>query len=164
MHRFIRKALSGAGFLLLALHAPAADFVVTNGLFQSFYTINNLAPSPTITLQRGRTYTFNINTSTSHPFKIGTSVGGAAPGGISGQNPGGNSSGTITWTVPTNAVNYAYFCAVHLFSGTILTEDPPPPPAIKIVGFSFSNNIVLRSTGANGVTLVPEFKTNLNTT
>jgi hypothetical protein len=150
----------------LALHSRfllAADFSVTSP--GSFYSINGMSPNPTLTLVRGRTYTFAINTSGSHPFFIGTSVGsGVAPSGVSGQGPNGNSSGTITFNVPTNAANCVYYCAFHLFSGTINMVNPPPPPVIRLADIAVGSNIVLRSTGTNTWTVFPEYRTNLTDT
>lgn len=145
--------------LTLTLNAlSAADFSVTTPGGAFAFTINGLGPNPTITLNRGRTYTFAVTNSPIHPFEITN----APPGSVLGNN---TAMGVITFDVPTNATNIGYWCASHKsFGGRILFTDPPPPPPIQIVNFSFSNNIVLRSTGANGVTLVPEYKTNLNDT
>jgi len=46
----------------------AADFTVTSPGF--FYAINGNQPNPTITLVRGQTYTFAVNSSSIHPFLI----------------------------------------------------------------------------------------------
>lgn len=138
----------------------AADFMVTSPISNP-YAINGVSGNPTITLVRGRTYTFAISTSGSHPFFIGTSLGGPAPAGISGQNAGGNSSGTITFNVPLNASNCVYYCKVHFFSGTIQMIDPPAPPVVRITDIAVGSNIVLRSTGTNTFTVFPEYRTNL---
>src|SRR4030095_634680 len=66
-------------------------------------------------------------------------------------------NGTITWRVPTNAVNYAYECSIHHFGGTINTI---PPPTVRIVDFDVGTNLFLRSTGTNWI-LIPQFSTNL---
>lgn len=136
------------------IRVRAADFNVTSPGF--FFQING-ANTPTLTLIRGRTYTFAVNTVCGfHPFRINSAgvVNNAA------------CSGTMTYTVPTNAANYTYDCQVHGSSmqGQILTIDPPPPPTIRIVSYDFSSNIVLRSTGTNTFALFPEYKTNLNQT
>jgi hypothetical protein len=153
------------GFFFTAVNVLfAADFAITSPGF--FYATNGQGMDPTITLVRGRTYTFALNTAPSHPFFIGTSVGsGVAPPGVSGQSANGNSSGTITFNVPTNAVNCVYYCTVHFFAGSIVMVDPPTPPVPRIVGFSFGTNIVLRSSPAtNTFSIIPEFKTDLNNT
>lgn len=150
------------GFVLgSALFSAAADFNVTS---PNVFAINGVNNNPTITLVRGRTYTFSLSTAPSHPFFIGTSVGsGAPPPGVSGNN--GSSSGTITFSVPTNAQNCVYYCTVHFFSGNIVMVNPPTPPVPRIVSYSFGSNIVLRSFPAtNTFTVFPEFKTNLNNT
>jgi len=130
----------------------AADFTVTSPGF--FYAINGNQPNPTITLVRGRTYTFAVNSSSIHPFLINS------PGVLNNNI----SQGTITYTVPTVASNYNYFCSIHGFGAQILTVAPPPPPTIHILSLAVSNNVVLRSTGTNGWSVNPEYSTNLTTT
>lgn len=143
--------------LLMIGTSTAADFTVTS---PSVFTINGVNNNPTITLVRGRMYTFQISTTPGfHPFAIGSSVG-TPQSGVTNNNI---STGTITWTVPTNAVNYVYYCSFHFFSGTIVTVPPPTPPVPSIVSWTLSSNIVLRTTPAtNTFTVIPEFKTNLN--
>lgn len=156
-----RISVAAIAIVLCLSAASAADFNVTS---PAVFAINGTGNDPTITLVRGRTYTFALSTSGSHPFFIGTSVGsGVAPAGVSGNN--GSSSGTITFAVPTNAVNCVYYCTVHFFAGSIVMIDPPRPPVPRIVSYSFGTNIVLRSSPAtNTFTITPEFKTNLNNT
>ncbi|MSU57423.1 MAG: hypothetical protein EXS35_04460 [Pedosphaera sp.] len=143
--------------------AKAADFNITTPA--SFFSINgtNSSGNPTLTLVRGRTYTFAVSTASFHPFNIGTSVGGPPPPGVSGSP---TSSGTVTFVVPTNAANCAYFCSVHFFNGSIVMIDPPAPPTIRIVNLKVGTNLTVTSTLAstNGLTLTPEFNTNLTTT
>jgi hypothetical protein len=158
-----RRALV-VGALAQASLGLAADFTVTTPNAQFNYQINGVDGNPTITLQRGRTYTFALNTSPGfHPFAIGTDVFGPAPAGVSGAN--GGSSGTITYAVPVTAVNCLYYCTVHgaLLTGSIVMVDPPAPPEIRIVDFKVGTNLTLTSTVAstNGLTFVPEFSTNL---
>src|SRR5258705_10849171 len=81
--------------------APAADFVVTSPGF--FYQIMNLSPNPTLTLVRGRTYTFQVSTASIHPFEI-------LSAGVVNNNI---SSGTITYTVPMAVSNYNYICSIQ---------------------------------------------------
>jgi hypothetical protein len=143
------------------LLAQAQDFTVTS---PSVFSINGMGNNPTITLVRGHTYTFSLNTTPGfHPFFVGTSLGsGVAPAGVSGNN--GGSSGILTFNVPTNAPNCVYYCTVHFFSGTIQMVNPPPPPpppTVQIVGLTLGTNVVLTSTGTNTWTPVPEFTTNL---
>src|SRR5215470_4616176 len=150
-HRAAAMALVG---FLLAHAALAADFTVTSPGF--FYTINSNQPNPTLTLVRGRTYTFAINSASDHPFFINSP-------GVQNNNI---FQGTITYTVPNVASNYNYFCSIHGFGAQILTvaAAPPAPPTIQILSLAVSNNLVVSSTGTIGWSVIPEFSTNLTTT
>ena len=144
----------------------AADFQVTS---PNVFSINGTGNNPTITLVRGRTYTFEINVSPFfHPFFIGTAVGnGIAPEGVSGDNGNPAGTGTITFAVPANAPDCVYYCTFHGFYGEIHMIDPPAPPSpptIKLVSLTVGTNLVLTSTGTNTWTVNPEFSTNLLTT
>jgi len=132
----------------------AVDFSVTSPGF--FYSINGNQPNPTLTLVRGQTYTFAVNSSSVHPFEI------LSPGVLNNNI----SQGIITYTVPTVASNYNYICSIHLFGAQIITvaQALPPPPTIRILGLALSSNVVLRSIGTNGWSVNPEFSTNLTTT
>ena len=70
--------------------------------------------NPDFTFRRGGTYTFNVNTP-GHPFYINTSQGtGTANTYNSGVVNNGAVSGTITFTVPTDAPNTLYYnCEFH---------------------------------------------------
>jgi hypothetical protein len=132
----------------------AADFTVTSPGF--FFSINGQS-NPTLTLVRGKTYTFSVSTSFDHPFEIESA-------GVSNNNI---THGTITYTVPTNAANYDYICSIHFFGGAINTVAPPAPPVpptVKIVGFSVTTNLTIRSTGTSTWSVLPQFSTNLSTT
>src|SRR6266436_5118953 len=117
-------------FIAASTAAPAADFVVTSPGF--FYQIGNVSPNPTITLERGKTYTFQVNTASNHPFEI-------LSAGVTNNNI---FSGTITYKVPLVASNYHYICSIHGFGGTIATVAPAPPPAptIRILSLSVGTN------------------------
>jgi len=142
-------ALAGAGALM------AADFTVSATTLSGAYTVNGTGGSPTLTLQRGKTYTFAISTTTSHPFIINSA--GAVPNNIS--------SGTITYTVPMVASNYTYRCSIHGFGGQILTVAPAAPaPTIHILSLAVGTNLLIKSTGTNNWSIFPEFNTNLSTT
>ncbi len=141
--------------LLLACNAGlAADFTVTSPGFS--YSINGSAGNPNLTLVCGKTYTFQVNASSIHPFFINSP-------GVQNNNI---SSGTITYTVPIVPTNYQYFCSIHGFGATISAVAPPPPPApkIKLLSLTLGNNVVLRSTGTNSWNVQPEYSTNLATT
>ncbi len=147
---------SVVGFGFLASVTSAADFSVTSPGFS--YTINGMPNQPTLTLVRGRTYTFDVATSSNHPFRIN----GAA--GVSNNNI---SLGTITFTVPNDPVNYVYECSFHHFSGTIITEAPPAPPeppVVRILSLAVGSQLVIKSTGTNTWSVLPEFNTNLVST
>jgi len=149
-----RAAVTVIVSLLFSPAVIAADFTVTSPGF--FYAINGNQPNPTITLVRGQTYTFAVNTDSIHPFEI------LSPGVLNNNI----SQGIITYTVPTVASNYNYICSIHFFGAQIITvaPTPPPPPVIRILSLAVSNNVVLRSTGTNGWSVNPEFSTNLTTT
>ena len=140
-------------FPILTVNAlAAADFSVTSPGY--YYSINSKGPNPTITLIRGKTYTFAINSSSIHPFEIQSS-------GVSNNNI---NQGTLTFTVPNVASNYHYICSIHEFGGVIQTVAPPTPPAptkIRIVSLTVGTNLVMRSTGTNTWSVVPEYATNL---
>lgn len=168
-HRFRARSCPACWLgLALILAAPfigvAADFAVTApGSFFSINGTNTTGPSPSLTLVRGRTYTFAISTGSIHPFTIGTVVDGPKPPGVTG---GPTSSGTVTYVVPTNAPNCVYYCVNHSFSGNIVMINPPAPPTIQIVNLKVGTNLTVTSTMAftNGLTLTPQFNTNLLTT
>src|SRR5882672_9601712 len=143
--RLSRTAATVIVSFLFSQAVFAADFNVTSPGF--FYAINGNQPNPTLTLVRGQTYTFAINTDPIHPFEI------LSPGVLNNNI----SQGVITYTVPTVASNYNYICSVHFFGAQINTVDPtpPPPPTIRILSLAVSNNVVLRSTGTNGWSVNP---------
>jgi hypothetical protein len=143
--------------------ALATDFSVTTPNDQYAYVINGLNNNPAITLVRGKTYTFAINTNPDHPFAIGTAIGFPAPPGVSGNI---TSSGIITFNVPTNATDCVYYCVIHDFSGQIHMIDPLMPPPVNIVGLSVSTNLILTTIQAttNGFSFIPEGNLNLVTT
>src|SRR6185503_5632116 len=106
-----------AALVLAFLPAGAADFTVRTPNDQFAFQINGV-DSPTLTLMRGRTYTFAVSTSPGyHPFHI--------------ESPGVDANdiddGTITYTVPNDNANYFYDCVVHFGSmrGQIITVPPP---------------------------------------
>jgi hypothetical protein len=152
--RLLRTGVTVIVALVFPQAVFAADFTVTSPGF--FYAINGNQPNPTLTLVRGQTYTFAVNSGPTHPFLINS------PGVLNNNI----SQGTITYTVPAAVSNYTYICSIHAFGAQIITVAPPlpPPPTIHILSLALSNNIVLRSTGTNGWSVNPEYSTNLTTT
>jgi len=89
---------------------------------------------PTITLERGRTYTINVNVTDAHPVRIQTnsdlngtlySDGLSHSSGNTGDDIHDVSNGTWTWTIPQNAPNTLYYrCKNHTdMSGNINIVD-----------------------------------------
>ena len=151
-----KRALQLVALLTPLAVAPAADFTVRTPTPAFFFVINGVT-NATLTLVRGRTYTFDVDTICGfHPFRV--------------NSPGVDTSslcfGLLTYVVPTNAANYYYDCTVHGQSlrGEILTVEGPALPLVRIVSYSFTSNLVLRSTGTNNLAIFPEYKTNLNQT
>ena len=104
---------SSTATVTIAVQAPAGpDFVVTSPGF--FYSISGLTgQNPVLTLTRGRTYTFQINAASNHPFEILN-----APGSVTNNNI---STGTLTFRVPMTAKDYAYRCSIHSFGNIVRT-------------------------------------------
>lgn len=79
------------------------------------------ASNPDLTLCRGSTYVFALNTP-GHPFYIksvqGSGTANAYDTGVTGN---GATSGTLTFVVPSNAPDTLYYnCAIHaVMTGTI---------------------------------------------
>tara|TARA_B100000212_G_scaffold1238_1_gene864 strand:+ start:2086 stop:3912 length:1827 start_codon:yes stop_codon:yes gene_type:complete len=103
------------------------EFGVTNS-GASAYTFSGAATgnNPTITLQRGKTYRFDVN-ATGHPFAIRVSNGGSAyTNGVENANA---TSGAVYFTVPDDAPNsLVYQCTSHAaMVGTINIIDKIVP-------------------------------------
>src|SRR6266542_6493780 len=97
----------GTVSVLVTLSCPlpaalGADFTVTTPGGQFAFNING-ANSPSLTLVRGRTYTFAVATSSNHPFRVNSA-------GVINNNL---TSGTLTYTVPGTGANFTYDCVVH---------------------------------------------------
>ena len=94
----------------------------------SAYTFTGAATgnNPTITLQRGKTYRFDVNAS-GHPFQIRVSNGGSNY--TNGVENAGTQSGAVYFTVPDDAPNsLVYQCTVHAsMVGTINIIDKMVP-------------------------------------
>lgn len=128
----------------LSTEAATNVFNVTGGNGIN-YTING-APDPALTLVRGFTYEFRITVSAIHPFFIQTLAGVDYNDGVSGTQ--GETSGSIFFTVPTNAPNQLmYQCGVHAgMTGPLNIVDSP---TVSITDFSVGTNTVIQSTGTN---------------
>ena len=115
------------------------EFGVTNS-GASAYTFSGAATgnNPTITLQRGKTYRFDVNAS-GHPFQIRVSNGGSNY--TNGVENAGTQSGAVYFTVPDDAPNsLVYQCTVHAaMVGTINIIDKIVPGHIIQVVESSSN-------------------------
>ena len=101
----------------------------------SAYTFSGGATgnNPTITLQRGKTYRFDVNAS-GHPFMIRVSSGGSNY--TNGVENAGTQSGAVYFTVPDDAPNsLVYQCSVHAaMVGTInIIDKMVPGHVIQVV-------------------------------
>ena len=132
----------------------AADFTVTAASTETTYFLINSKVNPILTLVRGKTYTFAVSTASIHPFVIESA-------GVSNNNI---THGTLTYTVPYAVANHDYVCPIHGFGAAINTIAPPPLPPIKILSFSATTNLTIRSTGTSTWSVLPQFSTNLATT
>ena len=137
--------------------AAAADFNVSVVNFA--YSVNGQPSYPTLTLTRGKTYTFaNVDGSGFvHPFGIQdfpTTQGGTLyTSGISGDAP--LFDGLMTFTVPQSAPATLYYnCQNHDFMfGEIHVISAPPPPAAATVPAipNFARSIFLVALALLGV-------------
>jgi hypothetical protein len=162
-HFIAALTLTASVLCLGGTTAVSADFsVVNNGL--SAYTING-QNNPGLTLQRGKTYTFDVNAS-GHPFWIKTVQGNGSSNGYSGTANNGTQVGTVTLTLPSNAPGTLFYnCQIHAaMTGIITVIDPPLPPAPFILKLNVGTNLNLKFTGSNTFSYFPEFNTNLATT
>jgi hypothetical protein len=96
--------------------------------------------NPIITVTRGSTYTFTMNTP-GHPFAIQTISGeyNSVNEYKTGVNNPGAEVGNITWVVPENSPDTLYYvCKNHeLMTGQINVVDPAPKPSLVIPGQGF---------------------------
>lgn len=99
------------GFVIEPSPTPTTLNVSNSGA--SSYIIEG-ENDPTLTLIRGQTYTFNVS-APGHPFWIKTQgVTGTGDAYNNGVTNNGITSGTVTFTVPTNAPNKLfYICQFH---------------------------------------------------
>jgi VCBS repeat-containing protein len=114
--KYILANTSGTSTAVVTIAVQASntiDFTVTSPGF--FYQFTGLSgANPLLTLQRGRTYRFRINTAAIHPFEFLD----APPGSVTNNNI---SNGIITFAVPSGAGSYRYHCSFHGFGNDINT-------------------------------------------
>ena len=139
------------------------SFTVTND-GSGAYVVSGVQ-NPTFNLVKGNTYTFVIN-ATGHPFWIQTVSGAYSSGNVysTGTTNLGTDSGTITWTIPTNAPDTLYYvCQFHSsMQGTINLIDPA-----KIQGVDDNSNTLSYNQGyellyINGILLATNEYTTTN--
>lgn len=134
------------------------EFGVTNN-GASAYTFSGAATgdNPTITLQRGKTYRFDVNAS-GHPFAIRVSNGGSAyTNGIENANA---QVGAIYFTVPDDApATLVYQCTVHSgMVGTInIIDKIVPGHIIQTVTVTSSSAVTTTSASLTAFGLSTSF-------
>jgi hypothetical protein len=115
--RYVVSNAGGSATAIVAITVQPGstpDFIVHSPGF--FYTFSGVSgQDPVLTLQRGRTYVFEIDTDLIHPFQIID----APAGSVTNNNI---SQGTLTFRVPTAIADYRYRCSIHLFGNTITTS------------------------------------------
>jgi LPXTG-motif cell wall-anchored protein len=130
-------------FGLVRVAFAANSFNVTN-TGTTAYLIDGIS-NEHLTLNRGQTYTFNINV-TGHPFWIVTATGAANVTtnafntGVTGNGTGQSATGTVTFAVPAAApATLFYQCGNHdPMNGmlTIVTPSVPAASTFAIVGLA----------------------------
>lgn len=117
--------------------------------------------NPTLTLERGGTYVFQVN-ATGHPFYLKTISGSTGTGNLytNGVTGNGVQIGSLTFAVPTNApASLYYHCSLHTgMGGALRITNAIAPPTVKVVYLNVGAFITVGSTGTNGWNAVPEFK------
>jgi hypothetical protein len=112
---------------LTSTRASAADFQVSLSGFDWVIGGSN-GIDPPLTLPAGQTYTFNVTSSSFHPFAISTTPSTANP--LPGTSP--VTSGPITFTVPSSGFQPTlyYLCTVHGNGGVLSFVSPAQVPAV----------------------------------
>ena len=129
------------------------EFGVTNS-GASAYTFSGGASgnNPTLTLQRGKTYRFDVNAS-GHPFQIRVSNGGSAY--TNGIENNGAQSGAIYFTVPDNAPDTLYYqCTVHSAMGNTINviDKLVPGHIVQVVSTTKTDTFSASSSSAQAIT------------
>ena len=107
--------------------------------------------NPTLTLQRGKTYKFNLNAS-GHPFRIQSTTGTSGTLVTNGVENNTAAVGTIYYTVPDNAPDTLYYqCQIHsAMNGTINVIDKSVPGHVIYTNeTTISGNLSLTSTATS---------------
>lgn len=114
--KYVIANAGGTGIATVTIQVTtsnAIDFVVTSPGF-NFQFSGVVGLNPVLTLTRGRTYRFSIQTSSIHPFEILD----APPGSVTNNNI---SDGILTFAVPAGPDTYRYHCSIHAFGNQIQT-------------------------------------------
>ena len=132
MHKLlVTAALFGLTLVANPGPAIAADFDVQSS-GQGAYLING-QPNPTLTLTRGKAYTFNVAVA-GHPFWIKTfPETGTSSTFDTGVTNNGASPGLVTFTVPASAPTTLYYqCQFHDPMNGMLQIVAGAPPASAV--------------------------------
>lgn len=143
---YVGNVTAGTGLILVG-----NTYTITNSGMAA-YTIDG-SSNPSLTLFRGHTYTFNVSAS-GHPFWIKTAnVIGTGSAYSTGVTNNGTESGTITFTVPSNAPATLYYqCQAHLpMYGTINVSNVSKNAKITI-GVADSGNVTVSQLPLSGAT------------
>ena len=168
MRKQIFYSFAASAFYLCAfgLSSIAQTAPLTNSVMAfstNAYTIDSQS-NPTLTLQRGSTYVFQVSV-LGHPFFIKTnSTTGPFDQYTNGVSGNGVTSGNLVFVVPGDAPNLLhYHCGNHAPMGGMLNIiDTPAPPVVTVFSITLAaGHIVIESTGATNWTAIPEFNSNL---
>jgi hypothetical protein len=124
------------------------------------YFING-QPDPSLTLQRGVTYIFQLSNVALHPFWIKSSLGAGSSGRYDvGVTNNGATSGNVTFAVQASAPDTLFYqCGNHFaMNGVLNIVSPPSPPTVRIVYINVADLVTIRSTGTNGWSAIPEYR------
>jgi len=166
----MRRLLLALALLVAAAPSAQTTFTVSFNAGEFAYDVDGV-PRATLTLERGQTYTFQMdNTPSIHPFYISTSSTGGGAGvwtdGVTGNFATGTAA--LTFTVPSSAPDELFYqCGVHTtmggsltIVGTSSTETPPDGTALALAmrssnpsGTASRVALVLREAGDARVTL-----------
>ena len=89
----------------------------------------DLLQNPTLSVERGKTYIFNLNVE-GHPFYLQTTTGSGYQSNnvyTDGFDGNGQVAGSYVWTVPLDAPNELFYqCQLHAgMNGRIIISDLP---------------------------------------